>query len=132
MSTIFVSLFLVVVGVLGLLGPLDRLGDLPDAAQSGIPRRADGGELGDGAGELGVVDPIPLLAPDDRGMDESGAVEDVEVLGDGLSRDREVFAQTRGRASAVAEQPIEQATPRRIAEGRPQVVVDDDHHGAGA
>jgi hypothetical protein len=92
-----VSLFLVVIVLLGLLGPLDRLSDLLDAAQSGVPGRADRSEPGDGAGELGLVDPIPLLAPDGRGMDESGVVEDVEVLGDGLPRDREVCAETRGR-----------------------------------
>ena len=65
-------------------------------------------------------------------MDESGAIEDVEVLRDGLPRDRDVLAETRRRASAVAEQLVEQATPRRIADGRPQVVVDDDHHGSDA
>jgi hypothetical protein len=42
------------------------------------------------------------------------------------------LAETRRRARAVAEQLVEQATPRRIADGRPQVVVDDDHHGEDA
>ena len=48
---------------LRLPGLLEGLGDPLDAAQPGVPRRADAGELGHRAGELGLVHSVPLLAP---------------------------------------------------------------------
>ena len=48
----------------------------------------------------------------------------VEVLGDRLPRDRQVGAE-RGRSRrSVGEQAVEDAPPGRVAEGRPQRVVD--------
>ena len=49
----------------------DLLGDPGDATQPAVPARTDAGELRGGPGELGIVDPVPVLATD-RGAAHEG------------------------------------------------------------
>ena len=88
------------------------------------------GELVGGPGELGVVDAVAALPTGGGAVDESDAVEHREVLGDGLAGDRQLLAQRRGGAGAVGQQEVEQPATGRIADGRPQVVVDGGRHAA--
>jgi len=55
---------------------LDGLGDPLDPVQAGVPAGADGGQLGGGAGQLGLVDLVTSFAPGRRGVDQPGPVED--------------------------------------------------------
>jgi len=107
-----------------LLGLLDRLGDPLDPLQSGVPCGADRGQLSDSARQLRLVDPVALLAADRRHSDQRDAVEHREVLGHRLPGDRQLVAQSRRRATAVGEEEIDHASPGRVADRRPQVVVD--------
>ncbi|GHE77309.1 hypothetical protein GCM10017786_03320 [Amycolatopsis deserti] len=63
-------------------------------------------------------------------MHESRAIEDGQVFGDRLARDREMVAQAGRRAGAVREQQVEQAAPDRVADRRPEFVVDGHRHRA--
>ena len=53
----------------------------------------DLGELGDGARQLGLVDPVAPLAPGGRGVHQSDPVQHHEVLRDGLPGHRQLLAQ---------------------------------------
>src|SRR3954468_12600873 len=111
-----------------VLRSLDRLGDPLDPLQAGVPCRADRGQLGDGASQLCRVHAVALLPAGRCGADKVDAIEDREMLGHSLSGDRQLIAQ-RGRCStAVDEQQIEHPPPRRVADRRPQVVVDPVDH----
>ena len=50
------------------------------------------------------------------------------MLRDRLARHRHAAAQARRRAGAVGQQQIEQAAPGRVADGRPELVVDGRVH----
>ena len=103
---------------------LDRLGDPLDPLQPGVPGGADRGQLRDGSGELGVVDAVALL-PARRGRPHHRhPVEDVEMLRHRLPGDRQLLAQRGGGAVAVGEQQVEDPSPGRVADRRPEVVVD--------
>src|SRR4051812_45964897 len=114
-----------------VLRSLDRLGDPLDPLQAGVPRRADRCQLGDSASQLSVVDAIALLAAGRCGPNKVDAIEDREMLGHGLSGDRQLIAQCGRGASAVDEQQIEHPPPHWITDRRPQVVVDPLHHCSG-
>src|SRR6476646_6130645 len=110
---------------------LDRLGDPLDPLQAGVPRRGDRVELRDGASQLRVVDAVALLPSRGRGPHQCHSVEDGEVLGDCLSGHRQLVGQGGRRAAAVDQQQIEHSPTRRVADRRPQVVVDPLHDRAG-
>ena len=86
-----------------MLCALDRLGDALDAAQSGIPRVGDGGELRHSAGKLGIVDAVVLLAAGGCRPHEAGAVEHGEVLRHRLPRDGQLLAERGGGAMSSAD-----------------------------
>ena len=115
-----------------LLLAFDRLGDALDAAQPAVPGGADRGELRDGPGELGVVDLVAPLAPAGAPCTRPDAVEHAEVLGHGLAGDRQLLAERGGGAVAVGEQEVEHPAPGRVADRRPEVVVDGGGHDATA
>ena len=102
---------------------LDRLGDPLDAPQPGVPGRADRGQLGDRAGELGLVDPVAPLASGRRDVDQADAVEHAEVLRDRLPGHRQLLAEAwspsrrrrpaAGRASAAGSGPRSPTRGRR-------------------
>lgn len=71
----------------------DRLGDPLDPAESGVPGGADRGQLGDGPGELRVVDLVVTLAAGRRGVNQADPAQDGQVLGDGLAGDGQPPAQ---------------------------------------
>ena len=106
------------------------LGDAGDATQPAVPAGADGGELLGGPGELGVVDAVAALATGGGAVDEARSVEHREVLGHGLAGDRQLLAQRGGRRRAVDQQEVEHPAPGRVADGRPQLVVDGGRHDA--
>src|SRR4051794_18971144 len=107
-----------------LVAALDRLGDVLDAPQPGVPGSTDRRQLRGSATELGVVDPVPLLAAYWSSSYEGSALQDNEVLGDTLSGHGQLLTQVRGGAVAGGEQQIEDPAPRRVADRRPEVVVD--------
>ena len=114
----------------GRLAALDRLGDLLDAPEPGVPGRTDLGQLGDGAGELCLVDLEPLLPAGRGGVNQAYPVEDDQVLRHGLASHRQLLAETRGRAAALVEQQVDHPPPGGVSERRPQVVVDHDAHAS--
>src|SRR3954451_1249047 len=107
-----------------VLGVLDRLGDPLDPLQPGVPCRPDRRQLGHRAGELLVVHPVPLL-PARRGRPhQADPVQHAQVLGHRLAADRQLLPQAGRGAVAGPEQEVEHPPPRRVPDGRPEVVVD--------
>jgi hypothetical protein len=47
-----------------------------------------------------------------------------------LARDRETIAQAGRPTDSFREQQVEQAAPDRVADSRPELVVDGDDHCA--
>ena len=103
---------------------LDGLGDPLDALQPGVPGRADVGQLGGGAGELGLVDPVAPLAP--------GRVACTSPTRSSTPRCLATAWRVTGRCSlrrgrgpaAVGQQQVEHPSPGRVPDRRPEVVVD--------
>ena len=80
--------------------------------------------------ELRVVDAVPHL-PSDRGdRHQTGAIEHSEVLRHRLASHGQLLAEAGGRRLAADEEQVEHPAPGRVAERRPEVVVDLErrHH----
>ena len=105
-------------------GLLQRLRDALDAVEPGIPRSPDGFELCGCLGKLSPVDVVASLTSRGRRLHEPYSVEDSEVLGNSLTADRKLLTQRRRRTPVVSEKKVDDATARRISDGRPQCVVD--------
>ena len=105
------------------------LSDLLDPLQSGVPGGADGVQLGHGPGQLGVVDPVVLLPAGRRRPYELHPIEHTEVLGHRLPGHRKLPAQRRRRAVPVDQEQVEDPPSGRVADRRPQAIVDPLGHG---
>jgi len=89
------------------------------------------GEFGHGPGGLveavsfHLVENFPaLLAP----ADQPGPFEHDQVLGDRLARERHPPGQPAGADFAVADQQVEHPATRRVADGRPELIVGLRRH----
>ena len=80
----------------GRLAALDPFGEPLDPLQPCVPGRANGGQLGDRAGELSLVHLVVARAPGRRHVHQADAVKHTEVLGDRLPGDGQPLAE-RGR-----------------------------------
>src|SRR5215470_18053980 len=99
-----------------------------DPAESPIPL---GGELGHGPGGLVeavglyLVENFPaLFAP----TDQPGPFEHDQMFGDGLAGERHPSGQPAGAYLTVAEQEVENPATRRVADGRPQLIIGLRRH----
>src|SRR3954447_20369325 len=110
-----------------LLCSLDPLCDPLDSLQSRVPRRPDRRQLSNGAGELRIVHAVSLLPARRCRPYQPDPVEHDEVLGDGLTRDRQLPAQRGCGAISLDEQKVEHPTAGRVTDGGPEIVV----HRAG-
>jgi hypothetical protein len=106
---------------------VSRLGEAFDGGQAVVPLR---GEVGHGPG--GLVEAVgfdqvenlsTLLAP----ADQPGLLEHHEMLGDRLAGEGHLAGQPAGAALTVADQQVEHPAARRVADGRPQLVIDLRH-----
>jgi len=64
-----------------------------------------------------------LLAP----ADQPGLFEHGQMLGDRLTLERHAAGQPAGTDLTVADQQVEHPAARRVADGRPQLVIDLRH-----
>src|ERR1700750_1325883 len=72
--------------------------------------------------EAFLANGVANLATAPPGRDETAALEDGEVLGNALPRDRQRRGERARRSLAALEQEIEQANPHRVAERGPEAV----------
>src|SRR5262249_43600604 len=99
-----------------------------DRGQPPVPL---GGELGHGPGGLveaagfDLVEHFPaLLAP----ADQPGPLEHDQMLGDRLAGERHPPGQPAGADLTVADQQVQDPAARRVADGRPQLVIGWHRH----
>jgi hypothetical protein len=88
-------------------GSFDRLGDLLDTSEAGIPGRTDRRQLCDRTSELPFVDVVPPLPAGGRYVHKSRPIEYAQVLGDCLTGYWELIAEGRGGSTAVGQQQVD-------------------------